>query len=67
MNIPRSAIEPFGPVRSLDALLEAVVIEKLTQLAEEVDRLPSHQRRRRYEDMDPLLREILIGLHVENE
>ena len=68
MNIPRSAIEPFGPVGMLDKLIEAVLVEKLVQLAEEINRLPSHQRRRRYENMNPLLRAVLLtGLHMENE
>ena len=67
MNILYSVIKPFGPIRTLDEILEAYVIARLMQLGNELDRLPPDARRRRYNNMDPLLQAVLKGLHIENE
>jgi hypothetical protein len=66
MQIPLSILKPFGPIRTLDELLEAYVVDRLMQLGRELNKLSPDARRRRYENMDPLLRAVLKGLHAEN-
>jgi len=64
MNIPRSAIKPFGSPRILDEFLQGYLIEKLIQLAEEINSLSPDARRRFYANMHPLVRDVLKALHL---
>ncbi len=64
MNIPHSAIKPFGSPRILDELIGAYVVEKLIQLAEDINSLSPDDRRRFYANMHPIVREVLKSLHL---
>ena len=66
MNIPYSAIEPFGTPRILDKLMETFLINALVRLVEELNSRSPDERRRSLADMHPDVRALISGIHWED-
>ncbi len=67
MQIPLSILAPFGTPRILDNLMEAVLINALIRLAEELNSRPPKERRRMYADMHPDIKTLISEIQRGKE